>query len=215
VSGGSRVGWFIAPTEKSVDSEMASAILIPRWVVYFQAALLGIVATTFFVFGLMVGCLTNNQGVAKLKTVPIEVTGTVQFDVGDGYLPDVGAVVFFLPKASRPDERAAGNLVSPDGFQPLNNPGIEMVNRLGGAVVRTDGAGKFNVTVDGNRSGVDYFILVVSRNKVGEESKPMTKQQVAVIGTFFMPVDRVINERAYYWTSFKAVADSRLATISL
>ena len=33
---------------------VSRTIAVPRWVVYFQAALLGLVATTFFIFGLII-----------------------------------------------------------------------------------------------------------------------------------------------------------------
>ena len=37
-----------------------------------------------------------------------------------------------------------------------------------------------------------------------EESAPLTKQQVAAIGTFFMPVERLVNDHAIYWSSLTA-----------
>jgi hypothetical protein len=191
-----------------VDSTLTGAILIPRWIVYFQAALLGIIATTFFVFGLMVGCLTSGQSNQTVRTQPCVVSGTVQYDSAKGTIPDQGAVVFLLPKNRRPEERSPGNLVAPRNFEPLNNPGIEIINRLGGAVVRTDEFGKFNLTVDGSSQGIEYFVLVVSKNRRTDDPAPMSKQQVAVIGTFFMPVDRVIDGQAYYWSSLTARGDS-------
>lgn len=192
---------------QSADPKLISSILIPRWVVYFQAALLGIVASTFFVFGLMVGCLTSEQGQSTDQIQSCVVTGAILYETADGLIPDAGAVVFLLPKDRRPQERSPGSLVSPSGFEPLNNPGIEIINRLGGAVVRTDELGKFNLTVDGSRSGIEYFVLVVSKHKPDEDPDPMTRQQVAAIGTFFMPVDRVIDGQVYHWSSFTARGD--------
>ena len=37
----------------------AGNIVLPRWVVYFQASMLGVCAATFFVFGMMVGNVTS------------------------------------------------------------------------------------------------------------------------------------------------------------
>lgn len=185
-----------------------STLTIPRYVVYFQVALLGITATTFFIFGVMVGSLTSRN---RNETIPIfdcSVTGRVQFQSSGESFPDVGAVVFLLPKDRRPEERGAGNLVAPDSFQALNNPGIDILNQLGGSVVRADADGRFKVTIDASHDGIGYFVLVVSKNVRRPNQNDMTKQQVAVIGTFFMPVDRVVGEQAYYWTSLSARSET-------
>ena len=193
----------IPVTEGNTDL-VSRTIAVPRWVVYFQAALLGIVATTFFIFGLMVGNLTTVAPSGVAAKFDCQVSGIIRFDSGDSPVPDAGAVIFLLPKNSRPEERSAGNLVSPDGFEPLNNPGIEVVNQLGGAVVRADESGRFNVVIDASQSGVDYFLLVVSKNVSNDNPQPLTKLQVATIGTFYLPVERVMNDRAIYWSTIKA-----------
>jgi len=202
-----------SPT-KNARLEMADAaatvvrddklITLPRWVVYFQAALLGLIATTFFVFGLMVGSLTSGTEAETGATFDVQVTGAVVWDHGTGWVADEGAVLFLLPRTGKPLERAAGNSVAPDSFEPLNNPGVAIVNRLGGAVVRTDTTGKFDILIDGSESGIDYFVLVVSRNQIEKKPHSLTKQQLAAIGTYFVPVESVINDRAMYWSTLKA-----------
>ncbi len=187
---------------KTVRSE--NVITLPRWVVYFQAALLGLIATTFFVFGLMVGSLTSGTPAEANTTFDVQVTGTVLWDNGTEWVADEGAVVFIMPRSGKPLERAAGNSVAPDSFEPLNNPGVTIVNRLGGAVVRTDAAGKFNVLIDGSETGVDYYVLGVSKNQTEANPQPLTKQQLAAIGTYYVPVERVINDRAMFWSTLKA-----------
>lgn len=188
--------------DDSVSSQ--SLVTLPRWVVYFQAAMLGVIAATFFIFGLMVGSLTSGNSVNEASTYDCRLSGSVQFKSTGGTLPDAGAVVFLLPRNGRPVERAAGNSVSPSNFEPLNNPGVEIVNRLGGSVVRTDENGGFDVFVDGSNSGIEYYLLVVSKNQTDPAPQPLTKLQTAVIGTFYMPVERVINDRAIFWSEVTA-----------
>ncbi len=61
------------PTEDSIS--------VPRWVVYFQGALLGIVAATFFIFGLMVGSITSETSVKPLVK-SCQVNGEVTYSTG-------------------------------------------------------------------------------------------------------------------------------------
>lgn len=171
--------------------------------------MLGIVATTFFIFGLMVGSLTSSGNPSASETFDCRVSGVVEYEDANGDpLPDEGAVVFLFPAEGKPQERAAASSVSPDSFQALDNPGIEIVHRLGGAIVRADENGEFEVVVDGTPgSGKDYYLLVVSRNQAAGNAKPLSKKQVAVIGTFFLPVERVMNDRAIYWDELTAQSD--------
>jgi hypothetical protein len=187
-----------------VSSAALSMILLPRYVVYFQAALLGIVATTFFIFGLMVGSLTSSNSTSTEPVFGCNLAGKVTF-VSEGIKqPDSGAVIFVLPKNRRPEERGAANLVAPDEFRPLDNPGLENVARLGGGIVRADEQGQFNLTIDASRKGIEYFVLVVSKHQMRPESTQLTKQQLAFIGTFFLPVDRIITDHKFFWTSITA-----------
>lgn len=179
-------------------------LVLPRWVVYFQVAMLGIVAATFFLFGLMVGQLTGRNLNSEQPSFDCQLTGSVQYQLDGGLLPDEGAVVFLLPRNRKPAERAPGNLVSPREFQPLGNRGIEVVHQLGGAVCRVNASGEFNLVVDGNQQGIEYFLLIVSANQAESTQKPMTKLQVAAIGTFYLPVERVIDGQAYHWSTVVA-----------
>lgn len=195
----------VVDQQSNSDNPFRQTVAIPRWIIYFQAALLGIIATTFFIFGLMVGSLTSGVDANADARFDSHVSGVVQYWEDGNLIPDEGAVVFLLPKKAKPDERAAASPVSPEGFRALDNPGIEILHQLGGAVVRTDENGKFDVLIDGNAGlGVDYHFLVVSRHQSRDESEQLSKQQVAAIGTFFMPVERLVNDQAIYWSSLSA-----------
>ena len=174
-------------------------VSVPRWAIYCQAALLGLIATTFFIFGMMVGSLTS--GNAEINAIfDCRVVGSVAFrDEGD-LKADEGAVVFLLPKDKKPDERSTGNLVSPATFKALDNSAIDRIHELGGAVVRADENGHFDVLIDASYgNGLEYYVLIVSKNMRGVDTEPMTKEQIAAIGTFFMPVEEVVEDRSYHW----------------
>ncbi len=194
---------------QSVESQrMKQLVSVPRWVVYFQAALLGIVATTFFVFGMMVGSLTSGSSDEVNPTFDCRILGSVVYRVDGNLRADEGAVVFLLPVNEKPDERAPGKLVNPETFKALDNSAIERIHALGGTIVRADQNGQFDVVVDAkDGNGLEYYLLIVSRNVRGVDTEPMTKEQVASIGTFFIPVEDVVEDRSFYWLKLTADSD--------
>jgi hypothetical protein len=189
------------------STRLKQLISVPRWVVYFQAALLGIVATTFFVFGMMVGSLTSGSSDEINRAFDCRVLGSVVYRVDGDLRADEGAVIFLLPLSKKPDERAPGKLVNPETFKALDNAAIDRIHDLGGTVVRADQNGQFDVVVDArDGNGLEYCLLIVSKNVRGVDTEPMTKEQVASIGTFFIPVEDVVEDRSFYW--LKLTADS-------
>lgn len=196
---------------KPLSPPRRDTILLPRRVVYWQGALLAIVALTFFVLGMMFGRVTGSREIAPETTIDCSISGRVMYIKDGESVPDQEAVIFLLPRDRKPERRSPADLVSPASFRPLDNPGIEMIHELGGAVVRADATGRFNVVVDGSRNGIQYFLLVVSRNRAATETQSaelsaprMTKEQVAIVGTFFLPVDRVIEDRSFHWQRLTA-----------
>jgi len=187
---------------------MQQRVSIPRWIIYSQAALLGLVASTFFVFGMMVGSLTSGSSEEINRTFDCRVLGSVAYRSDGDLKADEGAVVFLLPISRKPDERAPGKLVNPETFKALDNAAIDRIHELGGAVVRADQNGQFDVVVDAKRgSGLGYYLLIVSKNVRGVDTEPMTKEQVAAIGTFFIPVEDVVEDRSFYWLKLAAKSD--------
>ena len=182
------------------QSSWKENISVPRWAVYFQAALLGLIATTFFIFGMMVGSLTPGTNAEIDAAFDCRVKGSVAYREDGDLRADEGAVVFLLPTDKKPDERSPGDCVNPGNFKALDNAGIDRIHDLGGAVVRADDNGIFDVIVDAKYGdGQSYYLLIVSNNKRGEDTEPMQKEQVASIGTFFIPVEDVVEDRSYYW----------------
>ena len=204
----------IAP---AVDGSQSSSRLpswkelieIPRWAVYCQAALLGLIATTFFVFGMMVGSLTSPSNAEINATFDCRVTGSVAFRVDGDLRADEGAVIMLLPGSKKPDERAAGGSVNPGSFKALDNEAIDRIHALGGAVVRADENGQFDVIVDANYgNGLPYYLVIVSKNQRGVDTEKMTKEQSASISAFFMPVEDVVEDRSFHWMKVFAESES-------
>ena len=175
-------------------------VVIPRWVVYVQGALLGVIATTFFVFGLMVGNMTSSAP-TPIQLADCQVSGSVMFSTRGNAKPDRGAVVLLLPKNRTPENRAPGRLINPDEFEPLDNPAIDIINRLGGAVVRVDDQGRFQVVVD--RPG-KYDVLIISKARSRPKDIRLTKNQMAAVSSFYFPVDGVLGNHSFYWGEFTA-----------
>lgn len=195
--------------EEAAENQWTERVSVPRWVVYFQAGLLGVVATTFFVFGLMVGNLTSGSTEVN-ASFDCRVVGSVAFRSRGDLRADEGAVVFLLPKDKQPDERSPGRLVNPETFKALDNSAIDRIHELGGAVVRADENGQFDVVVDASYgNGIEYYLLIVSKNRRGVETTPMTNEQVGAIGSFFIPVEDVVDDRSFYWEKVVA-AEERL-----
>ena len=99
--------------QSAPDSKPASwseLIEVPRWAVYSQAALLGLIATTFFIFGMMVGNLTSNSSAEINQTFDCRVVGSVAYRVDGDLRADEGAVVMLLPQDRKPDVRTCGRV---------------------------------------------------------------------------------------------------------
>jgi hypothetical protein len=128
------------------------------------------------------------------------VRGEVVFEIGNRYQPDAGAVVMLLPKSVAVDQRQRAEPIHPLQFQPLDNPAIDMVHRLGGAIVRADTNGRFDVYVKVPGS---YSLLVVSKNRANAKTLELSRSQMATLSTFFIPVEDLLGDRAYYWDDLK------------
>lgn len=181
--------------QNGVDTQ--PTITLSRRIVYFQAALLGVIATTFFVFGMMVGSLTAKNEL-DAKIVDCEISGRVIYTSDGVNLADSGAVVMILPLGKTPERRLNPRSIHPDSFAPTDNEVIETIVELGGAVVRTDGIGKFNVEVD---SPSKYSIIVVSKRSRGGGA--LEKKQMAALSTYFMPAEEARSGKAIYVTSIR------------
>ena len=89
-------------------------VAVPRYVLYTQGLLLGAVALTCFIFGVLTGG-TFFSAPSKSAKGPCKITGTVRYASGNQRLPDEGAVIIVLP-----DTKDAGHRASSAGVPPLS-----------------------------------------------------------------------------------------------
>lgn len=200
-------------TQQRTKPVEGQSITVSRKIVYFQAALLGIIATTFFVFGMMVGTLTaRNQ--LEPEIVDCAVSGKAVWKNASGkVVPDRGAVVLILPADKNPERRLNPKLVHPESFEPLDNDVIDTIHELGGAVVRANASGEFNVTID---SPARYEVVVISRNDSSDQL--LSRKEMATLSTWFMPVEDVRTGKSTHFSALrvdatqKKLGEIRLAT---
>lgn len=190
-------------SDSTDTSELSNIITLPRRVVYFQAAMLGLIATTFFIFGLMVGSLTANNGYEP-EIVSCRVSGQVVYNDDGIERSDSGAVVLLISTVNRPTERLNPGSIHPDSFVPLENDVITTIHELGGAITRTDSAGSFNFEVD---SPAKYELIVISKNKPGGTA--LSKRQMAAISTYFSPVENLRAKKAVHLDTLKIDATQK------
>ena len=178
---------------KGLIGSTETVIAIPRWVVLFQAALLGLVSTSCFLFGLAAGHLANVPAVVKIAQVPCGVSGSVETLTGRQPSADAGAVVLFLPIDAKPIQRIDPETLHPDNFRALANPAIDALLLMGGAVCRTDRAGKFQMAIDGPSR---YVVVFVSKTANAKKEKLLSKADTAALARCFLPIEALYSGKA-------------------
>lgn len=187
-------------SEPSEGPSFRELIRIPRWVVYAQALLLVFSAGIFFMVGLLVGVLASPSSADFKRTLDCRVFGAVAYREDGDLKADRGAVVIILPSNRKPNARSQGGLVHPDSFQALDNEAIDQIHRLGGAVVRADENGQFEVTIDSNAVvGILYQVLFVSKHGIPKDGDSLSKDQFASLAEFFSPVEDLIEKKPFFW----------------
>lgn len=91
----------------------------------------------------------------------------------------------------------------PETFVALDNPTIEAIHNAGGAVVRADSDGKFEVLVD---QGREYRLLVLSKDRRAK-GRQLTKPQVALLEAWFAPSEKIIRDNDFQWHDVNASGD--------
>lgn len=185
------------PSESSpgpgLQPTLPNTITLPRWVVYVQGGLLGVVATTFFLLGMMIGQNAGGSSERSAEMREFQLTGRVVYATGSTKAPDEGAVVIVVPKDGELTEADPQGL-RPESFEPIDNPTIAQIESIGGRVVRINREGEFDLPLMGPR---EYFVLVISRNaeRGPNEEIPMT-DRAQLSGFFFAP--DLIGEKKYH-----------------
>lgn len=182
-------------------SQEEATIEVPRWVVYFQAILLGVLSLSCFLFGLAAAQLSRPTPSGNASVTPCEVHGQVR--ISDQ--ADAGAVVALLPLDARLDERVDPATLHPDHFEPLENPGIARLAEIGGAIRRTDHQGRFWLTVDGPRQ---FLLIAISKNQARNRETSLSREDTAALAKFFLPIESLYSGKAIRVRTVNITANS-------
>jgi hypothetical protein len=179
------------------NASLSDTISLPRWIVYFQGGLLGVVAGTFFLLGLMIGQNTGAPNGNLAEMYDCQLTGKVVFEKDGQKAADEGAVVIVVPVEAKLMERPDPQGLRPDDFKAVDNPSIERIKAIGGRVGRINRDGEFDLTLRGPR---EYYVLVISRRIVRAAEERIPTSTSAEVGGYFFPVEDLIGEKKYDWT---------------
>jgi hypothetical protein len=200
------------PTSSNSIDERAGhqRIAVARWIVYFQAGLIAVVAATFFIFGMMVGNLTSTGPTDATGQKNFRLTGSVLVEQGRQQKADMGSVVIALPAEKKPAERLDPEYLKPNRFEPVNNRAIDRIRDMGGDVVRANEDGSFELQLQGP---AEFFILVISNAKSSQGEFAMEKSQRAEIGRFFLPYEPLLKDHEFDWQRINVKSDRDIKSI--
>ncbi len=182
-------------TREAIDLDK---VAVPRWVLYAQGALLGVMALVGFAFGVMMGGSGPRGGEPTDAGGPYTLAGSVAYNAGDNLpTPDAGAAVLLAPQDARPEQKALVESFRP-GPQPVDasDPAVSAIREIGGDFTRADAEGNFRLVAP--RSGA-YFLLIVSAHldrPVGERIAP---QHLAEIGRYVESAPDLLGQNRYAW----------------
>ncbi len=173
-------------------------VAVPRYVLYTQGLLLGAVALTCFIFGVLTGG-TFFSAPSKNAKGPCTITGTVRYASGNQKLPDDGAVIIIFPDTKDAGQRASVAGMRPD--EPLPETplvGVQQIRDMGGGYTRAGPQGDFSLNL---ASGGSYYVLVLSshaRRAANDEVKVM---DVRTLGRFVDGAIDLLGDSKYRLTS--------------
>ncbi len=173
-------------------------VSVPRYVLYTQGLLLGAVALTCFIFGVLTGG-TFFSAPATAGKGPCTITGTVRYASGNQRLPDEGAVIIVLPDTKDAGQRASATGMRPDEPVPETPVvGVQQIRDMGGAYTRAGPQGDFSVNL---AAGGKYYVLVLSNHarRTGNEEVKVT--DVRTLGRFVDGAIDLLADSKYRLTS--------------
>lgn len=198
-----------SPAPSFAQSEHADLVAIPRYALYLQGALLGVVALVAFAIGILTGGALLTQPPAPAAPQATVIGGSVTYASGPRHLPDEGAVIAVIPDSQvKPDEKAPVDGLRPDDPTPgESHRGIAILRELGGAYARTDPNGRFQVRLpDRGR----YLVLVISNQKQLGPREEIQTADILKLGPFFDNAADLLGNRRYQLTMESFSGDSEM-----
>lgn len=171
-------------------TELNDRLSVSRKMVYFQGALLGIVAILFFLLGLVVGSSTQSKPSSE-ASVKSNVKGIVLLDDNTA---DEGAVVFLLPTNKRPASRFESEELLPGRTFTSANPEVPLIRRFGGNVCTANQAGQFQLTVAPDQ---EYVLFVVSAN--ARRNRELDSEYHSTVGHYFTSLENMTEGRICFY----------------
>ena len=174
-------------------------VAIPRYVLYLQGGLIGLVALVAFAIGILTGGALLTQPAAPPEPQACVIRGSVTYAAGARTLPDEGAVIAVIPQSqAKPDEKAPVAGLRPDDPTPgETHRGIAILRDLGGGYTRTDPNGRFEVQLpDRGR----YLVLVISNQSRLPPGEEIQTADILKLGPYFDNAADLLGNHRYQLT---------------
>jgi hypothetical protein len=193
-------------------SENTELVAIPRYVLYLQGGLIGVVALVAFAIGMLAGSAMLTQPLQPAAAQACVISGSVTFASGPRQLPDEGAVIALLPQSeARPDEKAPVAGLRPDDPTPGDtHRGIAILKSAGGGYARADANGRFQLQVpDRGR----YLLLVVSNRSQLRSIEQIQTADIFKLGPYFDNAADLLGNHRYQLTQESIRGDSEFPVV--
>jgi hypothetical protein len=181
---------------ETVDFDL---VAVPRWVLYAQGVLLGVVALLGFAFGVIMGSAAPRLKETAQQSGPLTISGEVAYNAGDNLpTPDSGAAVLLVPEDARPEQKAAVSSFLPGGaLVDASDPAVLSLRQIGGDFTRADGRGEFRLVAP--QPG-PYFLLIISAHLDRPVSERAAPQDLAEPGRYVESAPELLAQKRYRWT---------------
>lgn len=172
--------WQPPANEMSFDP---SKVTVPRYLLYVQGVLLGVVGMAGFLLGILTGGSASRVGEIR-EPMPCVISGRIALRTqSDDTLADPGAVAMVFPQEMRPESRfELVGLRSRDPEPAEDHPTLRAIRSLGGDYARADQNGVFRLRVPDRGK---YYVLVISATRRRSEQDEIPRQVRAELGRFF------------------------------
>jgi len=185
-------------------------VAVPRYIVYVQGILLGVVALIAFALGILVGGATvTNSGTKGGPTGPVLLSGRVTYrDSGNQQANDEGCVVIALPDNAKPEQKIDIDGLRPDDDSPGDtHPGVVAIREIGGNIDRVDRDGNFRLQL--SEPG-RYFVLMLSAHTRAPDGITPDRDHLAQMGRYFTSPLDLIGTNKHFWRNERVQRDSRI-----
>ncbi len=198
--------WQTTSNELSFDP---SKVTVPRYLLYMQGILLGVVALACFLLGIVTGGSAARVGEIH-EPMPSVISGRIALRTqSDDTLADPGAVAMVFPQEMRPESRfELVGLRSRDPEPTDDHPTLRAIRSLGGDYARADQNGVFRLRVPDRGK---YYVLVISATRRRTADDEIPRQIRAELGRFFQFEPEMFSGYDFRWQPETVRGDRQLS----